>query len=270
VHHELEVPGRELCQSEPGYVRYVVIEALFREQLARLEEKGIRGISVTEALRAPTLPHPLTPTLPYRPGIAITFDDGSESDLIAAAPALKERGFNATFYAVPGLLGQRGYLSERQLRELSDLGFEIGSHSMTHAFLTDLDADRLHIEIVEAKDKLEQLLGRRVDHFACPGGRWNRHVSQIAELAGYRSVATSRIAANPTSADPFRLARLVVERDTTMAEFEDTCSARRLLVRQVRVAVLSAAKGALGNAAYEKVRSTMLGRAHALRGRTAS
>jgi len=210
MYHELEVPGRELCQSEPGYVRYVVTESRFREQLARLEEKGFRGLSVTEALRTPTPPHPHTSTLPHRPGIAITFDDGSESDLIAAAPALKERGFNATFYAVPAFLGQRGYLSERQLRELSDLGFEIGCHSMSHAFLTDLDADQLHVEIAGAKERLEQLTGRRVDHLACPGGRWNRRVSQTAELAGYRSVATSRIAANSTVADPFRLARLVV------------------------------------------------------------
>ena len=260
MYHELEVPGRELCRTEPGYMRYVVTEALFREQLARLEEKGIRGISVTEALQNP----------PDRgPAIAITFDDGSESDLIAAAPALRERGFNATFYVVPAFLGQRGYLSGRQLCELSNLGFEIGSHSMTHAFLTDLDAERQHIEIAGAKETLEQIIGRRVDHFACPGGRWNRQVSQIAEQAGYRSVATSRIAANPASADRFRLARLVVERNTTMAEFENTCGARRLLARQVRVAILAAAKGALGNSVYEKVRSTVLARAQGLRGRTA-
>jgi len=250
MYHELQVPGRELCRTEPGYVRYVVTEARFRKQLARLEERGIRGINVTEALHN---------SPENGRAIAITFDDGSESDLIAAAPALKERGFNATFYVVPALLGQRGYLSERQLRELADLGFEIGSHSMTHAFLTDLGAGRLHVEIAGAKDRLEQIIGRRVDHFACPGGRWNRRISQLAELAGYRSVATSRIASNSASADPFRLARLVVQRATTMAEFDDTCGARRLLARQVRVAVLAAAKGALGNSAYEKVRSTVLG-----------
>ena len=260
MYHELEVPGRELCQSEPGYVRYVVTESRFREQLARLEEKGFRGLSVTQALEN---------SAADAPSIAITFDDGSESDLIAAAPALKQRGFNATFYVVPAFLGQRGYLSERQLRELSDLGFEIGCHSMSHAFLTDLDAGRLNVEIGGAKDRLEQVLGRRVDHFACPGGRWNRRVSEVAEAAGYRSVATSRIAANSTIADPFRLARMVVERDTTMAEFEDTCFARRLLARQVRVAVLAAAKVALGNRAYEKVRSTMLDGASGLRRKTA-
>ena len=260
MYHELEIPGRELCQSEPGYVRYVVTEARFREQLTHLEEKGFRGLSVTEALENST---------GDAPGIAITFDDGSESDLIAAAPELKQRGFNATFYVVPAFLGKRGYLSEQQLRELSDLGFEIGSHSMSHSFLTDLDDDRLNIEIAGARDRLEQVIGRRVDHLACPGGRWNRRVSRVAELAGYRSVATSRIAANSTIADPFRLARMVVERDTTMAEFEDTCCARRLLARQVRVAVLAAAKGALGNRAYEKVRSSMLGKAHGLRRRTA-
>ena len=254
MYHELEIPGRELCRTEPGYMRYVVTEARFREQLARLEEKSIRGVSVSEALQN---------SLERGPAIAITFDDGSESDLIAAAAALEERGFNATFYAVPALLGQRGYLSGRQLCELSNLGFEIGSHSMTHAFLTDLDGGHMQVEIAGSKHRLEQIIGRRVDHFACPGGRWDRRVSQVAEQAGYRSVATSRIATNPASADPFRLARLVVERDTTMAEFENTCCARRLLARQVRVAILAAAKGALGNSTYERVRATVLGKAQA-------
>ena len=257
MYHELEVAGRELCRNEPGYVRYVVTAAGFREQLARLHHQSIRGLSVTEALQQS----------PERErGIAITFDDGSESDLIAAAPALREKGFNATFYVVPGFLGQRGYLSERQLRELSDLGFEIGSHSMTHAFLTDLDAGRLQIEIAGAKDRLEQLTGRGVDHFACPGGRWNRRVSEVAERAGYLSVATSRIGANAANADPFRLARLVVTRDTTTAEFENTCCAQGLLRRQMRVGILGAAKSALGNSVYEKVRTTVLARAHGLKG----
>ena len=250
MYHELEVSGRQLCLSEPGYRRYVVTEARFRQQLAHIKENGFRGLNVTEALESSNA---------KQRGIAITFDDGSETDFTVAAPALRETGFNATFNVVLDFLGRRGYLSIAQLRELSRLGFEIGCHSMTHTYLTDLGPDRLHFETVEAKDRLEQLIGRRVDHFSCPGGRWNRRVSEIAEEAGYRSVATSRIAANSPTANPFRLARVVVMRATTMDDLDDICCGRGLFVRQARVAILAAAKSALGNSVYEKVRSGVLG-----------
>ena len=250
MYHELEVPGRRLCQSEPGYVRYIVNAAQFRLQLARLKEKGLSGLSVTEALGHSDA---------GRRGVAITFDDGSETDLITAAPALKEIGFNATFYIVPGFVGQRGYLCEAQIRELSDQGFEIGCHSMTHTFLSDLGPERMRVEIVESRDWLEQRIGRNVNHFSCPGGRWDRRVARMAEEAGYHSVATSRIYTNSPAGDRFRLGRVVVMRGTTMAEFDETCEGRGLLTRQARVAILAAAKRALGNAMYERVRSTVLG-----------
>jgi peptidoglycan/xylan/chitin deacetylase (PgdA/CDA1 family) len=250
MYHELGVPGRELCLPDPGYLRYVVTEASFREQLALLREMGLRGLSVGEAIDL---------SKDSARGVAITFDDGSESDLIVAAPALKEMGFNATFYVVHDFLGQRGYLSQSQVRELSDLGFEIGSHSMTHKYLSGVGPDVLQREIVESKHKLEQVLGRRVDHFACPGGRWNRDVSRIAEDAGYRSVATSRIAANPSPPDRMRLARVVIMRGTSAGEFVDLCAGRGLFARQARVALLDAAKGALGNSVYERVRTALLG-----------
>ena len=70
--------------------------------------------------------------------VCITFDDGCETDLLAAAPILKEFGFGATFYITVGFLGKPGYLSEAQVRNLSALGFEIGCHSLTHPYLPTL------------------------------------------------------------------------------------------------------------------------------------
>lgn len=93
--------------------------------------------------------------------VAVTFDDGCESDLIIAAPILKEAGCNATFYATVSYLGQRGYMSAIELRELSAFGFEIGCHSMTHAYLTDLDDHGLQRETGEAKTQLEEILESR-------------------------------------------------------------------------------------------------------------
>jgi peptidoglycan/xylan/chitin deacetylase (PgdA/CDA1 family) len=250
MYHELEVPRRELCKAQNGYVRYVVKECDFRAQLLCLKAGNWGGMSVSEGLadfRA------------GEPGVVLTFDDGCETDLILAAPLLKELGFNATFYVVAGYVGRRGYLSEAQLRELAGLNFEIGCHSMTHPHLADLDPERLRTEVVAAKERLEQMLGRRVDHFSCPGGRWNRRVARVAAEAGYRSVSTSRIGTNSSAADPFRLSRAPVMRATSLAAFERLCSGKGLVARQAEEEVLALAKRLLGNSIYDTVRSTLLG-----------
>ncbi len=250
MYHELELPGRDLCQAKEGYARYVLTEADFRAQVASLKAAGYRGFTVSEGLEGAG---------EKQPGVVITFDDGCETDRICAVPILQEAGFHATFYVVAGCVGRRGYLSVAQLQELADAGFEIGCHSMTHAYLPDLDPDGLRKEIGEAKGRLEQWIGGRVNHFSCPGGRWNRRVAEVARAAGYHSVATSRIGTNSHKTDRFCLARVAVLRGTSLDEFAALCRGR-LFLRRARDAVLGAAKSLLGNTVYEKVRSVVLDR----------
>src|ERR1700730_5712458 len=150
MYHELQVPGRELCQDFRGHLQYAVRQGELSIQLRYLKDNHWQGTSVSEALSGPNR---TTPT------VGITFDDGSETDLISAAPLLNEVGFNATFYIIVGWLGRPGYLSLAQLRELADSGFEIGCHSMNHRYLTNLSESELNVEITEAKARLEQILG---------------------------------------------------------------------------------------------------------------
>jgi peptidoglycan/xylan/chitin deacetylase (PgdA/CDA1 family) len=249
MYHELEVEGRALCQSEQGYVRYVVRQQHFRQQIEWLRSAGMRGLSVADAL-GKSQPN----------GIVITFDDGCETDLIVAAPILQEANFGATFYVTVGFLGRRGYMVERQVRELSDAGFDIGCHSMTHPYLDELDERDLHTEIVETKKRLEEMTGRPIYNFSCPGGRWSPKVAELARRAGYRSVATSRIAANHPGSDPFQLARIAVMRDLSLDGFRDVCRGRRLKKRQIRNFLQTSANQILGNTLYDRLRGLVLER----------
>ncbi|MGA7928916.1 MAG: polysaccharide deacetylase family protein [Candidatus Sulfotelmatobacter sp.] len=247
MYHELEEPGRTLCHPEPGYVRYVLLAADFQAQMKLLQNQGWRGVSMSEAIGFPN----------YK-AVAITFDDGSETDLICAAPVLRQLGFGATFYITAGWLGQRGYLSPGQLRELSALGFEIGCHSMTHAYLTDLDEHGLQREIAEAKSHLEQVIGRPVEHFSCPGGRFDQRVAQVAGQAGYRTVATSQIRANSKSTAPFALGRIAVMRSTSLPAFLELCSGRGLWLSRANLQLREAARKLLRNSLYDRVRGSLL------------
>jgi peptidoglycan/xylan/chitin deacetylase (PgdA/CDA1 family) len=249
MYHELEAAGRPLCQDEQGYARYVVREPHFREQMNWLGSDGRSGLSVSQALGRNA-----------ERGIAITFDDGCETDLTVAAPILRGMNFGGTFYITVGFLGRRGYMVPSQVRELSDLGFEIGCHSMTPPYLNDLDHAALEREIAEPKARLEEMTGRPVLHFSCPGGRWSPRVAEVASGAGYLSVATSRIMANDPRSDVFRLGRIAIMRDTPLAAFQDTCNGRGLWQRRLRSALRETSHQLLGNALYDRLRSMLLER----------
>jgi peptidoglycan/xylan/chitin deacetylase (PgdA/CDA1 family) len=249
MYHELEVEGRPLCQNKQGYVRYVVREPNFSEQMTWLQTAGMRGVSVSKGLDKPT------------PGeIVITFDDGCETDLTIAAPLLSKMNFGATFYITVDFLGRPGFLIPAQVRELREAGFEIGCHSMTHAYLSDLNQTDLYREIVEAKLRLEEIIGRPVLHFSCPGGRWSPKVAEVARHAGYHSVTTSHIAANRPNADPFQLSRVVVMRDTGISDFQHLCQGRGLWQRQFLKSLLTTSHQLLGNGLYDRLRSLILER----------
>src|SRR5438309_3542924 len=70
MYHELQLPGRELCQSDPGYTRYIVSASAFENQIRSLRSLGYQGIDVRQALEN---------SGPKK--VVITFDDGCETDL---------------------------------------------------------------------------------------------------------------------------------------------------------------------------------------------
>jgi peptidoglycan/xylan/chitin deacetylase (PgdA/CDA1 family) len=247
MYHELELPGRPLCQSEPGYVRYILSETSFRSQMDWLRQNNWQALSVSEAL-----------TFPPGKSVAITFDDGSETDLTVAAPILKENGYDATFYVTAGFLDKPGYMSAEQLRQLSHLGFEIGCHSMTHAYLSDLGPAELEHELLHARSKLEDIIGKKVEHFSCPGGRYNERTLDLAKQAGYRSLATSRARPNFPSTNPFSLGRVAIMRDTGETAFSNVCAGSGLWKTQLSESTRVATRKLMGNRLYDRFRTMLL------------
>ena len=247
MYHELGLPGRAMCHSEPGYARYVVPASDFRNQMERLAGEGWRGRNVTQALESFG-----------DKSVCITFDDGCETDLISAAPILKELGFSATSYLTVEFLGKPGYMSHTQVRELHALGFEIGCHSLTHPYLTDVDDNRLHEETAGAKDMLEQIAGVRVDHFSCPGGRWDARVMRAVKQANFRTMATSQTGVNLSTTNPFALTRVTMLRGSKSDDLMRYCQGRGLLRTQLAEKARDAAKRVLGNSIYDSLRGLIV------------
>jgi peptidoglycan/xylan/chitin deacetylase (PgdA/CDA1 family) len=126
-----------------------------------------------------------------RADVKVTFDDSNESDFTVAFPALQSRGMKARFFMVAGRIGRPGYVSLTQLRSMLKAGMEIGSHGMRHRPWRGLPQADLDEELIEAKDRLEQMAAQPISAAACPWGSYDRRVLGALRKSGYQRVYTS-------------------------------------------------------------------------------
>jgi peptidoglycan/xylan/chitin deacetylase (PgdA/CDA1 family) len=126
--------------------------------------------------------------------ILITFDDGLANIFDHAIPLLEELNFKSTVFCVSGFIGKSStwdvykdspHLSAVEIRQISDLGHEIGSHSKTHANLPYLTQNDLTCELRDSKKELEDIIGKEVKSISFPHGCWNKRVWDTALELGY-------------------------------------------------------------------------------------
>ncbi len=153
------------------------------------------------------------------PATVITFDDGYLDTLFEAVPVLLRHRLPATIFVTTDFLdGGRHprYRKERgrvhfdwtELRQLAALpGIDIGSHTVTHPYLTQLDAVAMQRELVDSKARLEQALGRPVHSLCYPSGDFGARERSAAQLAGYRMAVTVVPGANSPGVDLLALRR---------------------------------------------------------------
>jgi len=77
------------------------------------------------------------------------------------------------------------------LAEMRNAGMTIGSHSKTHAFLTNEGEHRLFEETDGSRGELKRRLGVEAQCFAYPGGVFNEPVVDAVARAGYRYAFTT-------------------------------------------------------------------------------
>tara|TARA_B110000967_G_scaffold208961_1_gene263049 strand:+ start:4431 stop:5168 length:738 start_codon:yes stop_codon:yes gene_type:complete len=128
----------------------------------------------------------------YFGDLAFSFDDGCLSDYEVVFPLLIKFNVLATFFIVPKLVNQKGYMTWNQIKEMSDAGMEIASHSMTHPYMTTLPAEQLLRELKDSKIQIERYIGKEVTSFAYPFGDCTGRTHKAAIEVGYKNICTSR------------------------------------------------------------------------------
>lgn len=163
----------------------------FGEQMLALRRAGLRGVSMRELRSAAAAGA-------ARRLVGLTFDDAYRDFLEAAVPVLERHGFTATVFAVAGMLGgensweHRGgerprlaLLDAAGLREASERGMEVGSHTMTHPRLSGLQGEALEREVAGSRQLLQEELGLPVEGLCYPYGDLSPAAVSAARRAGY-------------------------------------------------------------------------------------
>jgi peptidoglycan/xylan/chitin deacetylase (PgdA/CDA1 family) len=171
------------------YYHQVPAQTPLRDQLLAFKEAGRTIVPLSQAVAAVRG----EATLPNAP-LALTFDDGWQTQFTNAAPVLQSERVPATFFVITRFLDTvRGYMSWDQVRTLKDLGFEVESHTQNHADVSALYAANEHAAIAEIWESLailEARLGRSQRLFAYPNGTWNARVAALVARVYRGAVAT--------------------------------------------------------------------------------
>jgi peptidoglycan/xylan/chitin deacetylase (PgdA/CDA1 family) len=95
----------------------------------------------------------------------------------------------------------------RQLEQLSETGWEIGSHSRTHRRLSQLDTDELEDELAGSREEIAGRLGACTS-ISYPWGEVHPRVVAAAQRAGY--TAASGLDGRFRRGDPMAVPRFAV------------------------------------------------------------
>jgi peptidoglycan/xylan/chitin deacetylase (PgdA/CDA1 family) len=177
----------EIGDPDGPWESLYVSEASFRNQMEYLKSNGYNTITLRdlqknrEGLRR----------LPPKP-IVITFDDGYSSMYSLVYNLFKETGMKGVFYIYPKKFGSWNSLTEEEIKEMSDNGMEIGSHSMSHLNMHKMNKNQLKYEVEESKKILEDITNRPIESFCYPAGRLSESLIEELINAGYTNAVTTK------------------------------------------------------------------------------
>jgi peptidoglycan/xylan/chitin deacetylase (PgdA/CDA1 family) len=187
----------------------------FEWQMTYLEREGYKTISLSDYVNKIYHKDTLSERL-----VIITFDDGFKSVYLNAFPILKGRGFIATIFLTTDYInGSAGWISRDlnligekllnssirskkklekikktssfpllswcEIREMSDYGIEIGSHTASHLWLERTDPEKAKEDIIRSKTVIEKRLNKSGNLFSYPYSNYTQETKKIVRDLGF-------------------------------------------------------------------------------------
>lgn len=166
-YHQIKDWDASVSQSS----RDIVVPVnLFKAQLKILADSGYHTILPDQLYDYLTTGAPL-PEKPFM----ITFDDTDDDQFNIAWPEMKKYGFKGVFFVMTVSMNRPKYMKRDQIKQLSDNGNVIASHTWNHRRFIDYKTKEDWATQVEKPMKqIEELTGKRAAYFAYPYGLWDK------------------------------------------------------------------------------------------------
>ena len=167
----------------------VVSQNSFEHQMKFLKKHGYQVISLEDLVQGIN-----KGVLFNRHSVVITFDDGYEDNYTKAFPVIKKYDFPAIIFVISDFIGNSGFMTWEQLKEMQDFNIAVGSHTRHHVYLPGInEKGRLEDEIFNSKKIIEKNLGKEVDYFSYPSGGYSEEIKDLVKSAKYKGAcATNR------------------------------------------------------------------------------
>ncbi|MEO8405710.1 MAG: polysaccharide deacetylase family protein, partial [Chitinophagaceae bacterium] len=147
-------------------------------------------------------------TLPSKP-IMLTFDDTRIDQFDVARTVLQKYGYKGVYFIMTVSLGRPGYMTKEQVKQLSDEGNTIGSHTWDHHNVKLYAGNDWVTQIEKPSKQLEAITGKRIDYFAYPFGLWNKEAIPHLKEHGFK--IAMQLYAKRDETDPlFTVQRIIV------------------------------------------------------------
>jgi peptidoglycan/xylan/chitin deacetylase (PgdA/CDA1 family) len=204
--HPGPVPILEYHAIQPpvagsAFPQLFVTQADFQRQMRWLKGQGFEAVTLDQVEDA----WYKRGELPPKP-VVVSFDDGYLSQYVAGFLVLQR-------YHWPGVLNlvaEGSDLPDTDVKKMIDAGWELASHTVTHADLPTVPPAQLQREVAGSRRILRQRFGVTVDNFCYPAGRYDSTVISEVAKAGYRGAQTE-IPGVASSAHPYILDRIEIE-----------------------------------------------------------
>lgn len=182
---------------------YIIPEERFKEHIKMLADSGYQTVLPDQLMAYLTTGAPL----PEKP-VMLTFDDTSLGQYTVAAPELEKYGFKGVFFIMTVSLGKPNYMSKAQVKELSDRGHVIGSHTWDHQNVKKYQGQDWVTQVEKPSRQLTEITGKPTEYFAYPFGLWNPKA--IPELKQRGMAGAFQLAGKRDPQDPLHSIRRII------------------------------------------------------------
>lgn len=190
---------------------YIVPPAAFKQQIKTLADSGYTTILPDELYNYLAAGTPLPP----KP-VMLSFDDTDLDQYSVAWPEMKQYNFKGVFFIMTVSIGRPRYMSKEQIKELSDAGNAIGSHTWDHHNVKKYSGEDWVRQIEKPSRQLEQITGKPIKYFAYPFGLWNPPAIPELKKRGFK--AAFQLAEKRDEQDPLYTIRRIIITGTMSGE----------------------------------------------------